>query len=599
MAGRARRHGQQYPGAVALALLLGVLPAGPAGAQFGPLTHDGYLEYQYRLNRNEGGPGSDTQFGTWRAHASTWVWQPYILRLDGTIGLTRSTDATSDRRQQSNFVTGSLFAHAFPRSHFPFRAWFEARDTRIEGGLFDRDSVTQTWGFIQQYSARRGGRISIDYRNTDSDELFEDGIRAPRQFSSSAWQINASKSLGRNDIRFLTTIRDLSRRELMQFEDRNTLSLRHRFRTSPRFFIEDTTFFSDERVALDSRDTARRFLQFNGMSTWRPDTRRPLMVVARALAQGADAGPVGFERGSTNLSFTGSMNYQLTSHVTLSGNAGLQSMDADDAGREDRSFQRLRALYRSYSIPLGSLEYNWGVSAEAGNRRETNGTDETIQDISGTLNHNLSRVVTLGGGSQLQLSVSQQVAAVRDSQERREQSLVHGLFVTLNRQRGRTSNYLRLSASDRRLFGDKDDVFQLVTLQASSRMQVNRYRSLNGGITLQYNKSSGTMWNDLALDNSSFTYSANLSYVERDLFKVTRLNFLSELRLLSSNFRSNDILDQGIEGDPDRDDKSWRNRLDYRVGLLEFQLLAEVREINNTWMSQVFLSIRRRYGAVR
>jgi hypothetical protein len=160
------------------------------------------------------------------------------------------------------------------------------------------------------------------------------------------------------------------------------------------------------------------------------------------------------------------------------------------------------------------------------------------------------------------------------------------------------SNYLRLSASDRRANGDRDGTFQLVTLQGSVRMQVSRKRSWNGGITLQYNSNSTTMWDEEERDDSSYTYSANLSYMEFDLFKVRRLNFLSELRLLSSDFRSDDLLDQGIGVDPDRDDKSWRNRLDYRVGRLELQLLADVREINNRWMSQVFFTVRRYYGAI-
>ena len=106
------------------------------------------------------------------------------------------------------------------------------------------------------------------------------------------------------------------------------------------------------------------------------------------------------------------------------------------------------------------------------------------------------------------------------------------------------------------------------------------------------------MLNEEERDDTAFTYSVNLSYVERDLFKVPRLNFLSELRLLSSDFRSNDILDQGIGVDPDRDDKSWRNRLDYRVGRLELQLLADVRDINNRWMSQIFFTVRRYYGEI-
>jgi hypothetical protein len=572
--------------------------SGPATAQLGPIQHDGFLEYQFRLNRSEDGPGFNTNLATWRAHASTFVWQPYILQLDGSLGLTRGRDANSDNSQKSSFVTGGIFANLFPRSHFPFRTFFEARDSRVDGGVFDRDRVTRTWGFLQQYSPNRGGRLSIDFRQADTDELYEDGLRAPRQFVSNIWQVNGSKSLGRNEFRLLTTFRDISRTEQMQSEKRNTLNLRHRFRTSPRFFIEDTTFFSDERIALDGNDTHRRFLQFNGMSTWRPQTQRPLLVIGRVLAHGIDAGPSGFESGSTNFILTGSANYQFTPQVTIAGNVGASTMDPDDLPDESSVFQRLRGIYRADSFDLGRMQYTWGGALEVGNRRQrTNGKD-SVQDVAGNFNHSLSRNVTLTGGKQLQVSFSQQAAAIRDTDDLREQSLVHSIFLTLNRQNGRASSYLRLSASDRRGFGDKDDVFQLVTLQGSSRMQVSRNRSCNGGVTLQYNNRSAEMWDEEKRDDSSFTYSVNLSYIERDLFKVPNLNFFSEMRLLSSDFRSSDILDQGIGVDPDRDDKSWRNRLDYRIGRLELQLLADVREINNRWASQVFFSVRRYYGSI-
>jgi hypothetical protein len=384
----------------------------------------------------------------------------------------------------------------------------------------------------------------------------------------------------------------------MQFEDRNTISLRHRFRTSPRFFVEDTTFFSDEQIALDGRDTVRRFLQFNGMSTWRPKTRRSLLVIGRAIARGTDSGPVGLEKSSSNAVLTGSVNYQLTPRVTIAGNAGATVSDTEEMPDESTVYQRLRGTYRSDAIGLGSMQYSWDGSVEVGNRRERNGGDDTTQDIGGTIGHGLSQSMAWPSGRQLQVSFSQQLAALADTQDRRAQSLVNSVFLTLSRQNGRVSNYARLSASDRRAFGDKEDSFQLVTLQLSTRMQVNRRRSLNGGLTLQYNTNSMKLLNSDEQENSSSTYSANLTYIERDLFKVPRLNFLSELRLLSSDFRSNDILDQGIETDPDRDDKSWRNRLDYRVGKLELQLLADVREINNSWMSQVLFTVRRYYGAM-
>jgi len=99
------------------------------------------------------------------------------------------------------------------------------------------------------------------------------------------------------------------------------------------------------------------------------------------------------------------------------------------------------------------------------------------------------------------------------------------------------------------------------------------------------------------MDNSAFTYGVDLTYRERDLFNVERLNFLSELRLLSRQLRSDDIFDREIGTETERSDQVWRNELDYTVGKLELRLLADVREIDNRWMSQVFFRVRRYYGA--
>jgi hypothetical protein len=127
-------------------------------------------------------------------------------------------------------------------------------------------------------------------------------------------------------------------------------------------------------------------------------------------------------------------------------------------------------------------------------------------------------------------------------------------------------------------------------------MQISRKRAWNGSVTVQYSNSSATMSPDEEMDNSALTYSVDLRYTERDLFSVDRLNFLSELRLLSSNFRSNDILDEGIAPDRDRDDSNWRNELNYRIGLLEFRLFTDMRKAESRWTSQIYFQVRRYYG---
>ena len=585
--------------AVALAILVfaGALPVSPARAQLGPIQHTGYLEYVYRLNRSEDMQSNQTNLATWRARASTFVWRPYILQLDGSLGLTQNDNSTSKQGSRGTLVTGSLGASLFGRSRFPFRAFYEARDNRVDGDVFDQDRTTRNWGFIQTYSARRGGRIALDYRVSDNEAVHVDGITTARKFGSRTWQLRGTKFVGRNNFDLLTSIRNLSRDDVMQSEKRKLFNLRHRFRTSPRFYIEDTTFFSDERIALDSMDTHRRFMQFNGVTNWRPQTRRPLYVIGRATVQGVDSGQVGFEKGSTSFVLTGAANYQFTPNVTISGNVGLTTMDPEGQSDESSVFQRVRSAYRADPIDVGAMEYLWGSSLEAGNRRQRNHGNDTVQNVVGVFNHGVSKTTFLSRGSQLQFSVSQQAAARVDTEDRRDQSLVHSAFVTWSKQKGRSSSYLRLSASDRRTYGDREDVFQLFTFQASSQMRFTRNRSLNGGFSVQYNNSEADMTMDDEMDNSAFTYSVDLTYRERDLFNVERLNFLSELRLLSRELRRDDIFDEEIGVDAERSDQVWRNELDYTVGKLELRLLADVREIDNRWMSQIFFRVRRYYGA--
>ena len=463
--------------------------------------------------------------------------------------------------------------------------------------MIDQDLVFQNWGFIQTYSARRGGRIALDYRASDSEDVHVDGITTTRQFGSRTWQLHGTKYIGPNNFNLLTSIRKLSRDDVMQSERRELFNLRHRFRASPRFYIEDTTFFSDERITLDSMDTSRRFLQFNGVSSWRPQMRRPLLVLGRVIAQGVDSGPNGFEHGSKSFVMTGSANYQFTPQITISGNVGVTTMDPDGQSDESSVFQRLRTTYRADPIDVGAIQYFWGSSLEAGNRRHRNHGDDTVQNVAGVFDHGVSKTTFLSRGSQIQFSFSQQFAARADTDDRRDQSLVHSAFVTWSKQKGRSSSYLRLSASDRRTYGEREDLFQLLTFQASSQMRITRNRSLNGGFSVQYNNAISDMSLEDDMDNSALTYSVDLTYRERDLFSVERLNFLSELRLLSRELRTDDLFDQDIGVDTERSDQVWRNELDYTVGKLELRLLADVREIDNRWMSQVFFRVRRYYGA--
>ena len=83
---------------------------GVALADMAPIDHDGYLEYQFRISRNDDGVGSDQHLATWRTRASTFVWRPYILQLDGSLGLTQTDNSNSQQGSKGTIITGGLAA---------------------------------------------------------------------------------------------------------------------------------------------------------------------------------------------------------------------------------------------------------------------------------------------------------------------------------------------------------------------------------------------------------------------------------------------------------------------------------------------------------
>jgi hypothetical protein len=375
-------------------------------------------------------------------------------------------------------------------------------------------------------------------------------------------------------------------------------TLRHRFRSGSRLFLEDTTFFSSEEIDFDGLVRQRRFLQFNGVSTWRPVSGKPLLVVARGLLQGTDADTLGIEQDTTNMALTATVTYQYSDRIYLAANAGVSSADSSETDDHSSVFQQARADYRSSNIDLGAGQYRWGGTAEIGNRtgrRNGNGENGT-QDLSLSFYHNLSRRYELSSARDLEFNVAQKLTGAFDTDDRNQQIVVHTVYATLSRQLAGRRSFMRLSATDRRNFGDHRDTFQIVNLQASQSVQADRYRNWTGSLTMQYGRTARSNGDVNGTDDRSISYSADLTYRQTDLFGVSNLDLHSELRLLSTEFASGDPFDDILDRDLTRTDTGWRNRLNYRIGLLQFRLEANMRKIDSMWNGSVFLSVRRYYG---
>lgn len=87
-----------------------------------------------------------------------------------------------------------------------------------------------------------------------------------------------------------------------------------------------------------------------------------------------------------------------------------------------------------------------------------------------------------------------------------------------------------------------------------------------------------------------------MSYRHTDLWNVKNLLYTSDLRWLSDDLRSDDPFDPDFDIDRERWSSSWRNRLDYRIGLLHLRADANLRDVDGTWSASVYLTIRRYFG---
>jgi hypothetical protein len=87
-----------------------------------------------------------------------------------------------------------------------------------------------------------------------------------------------------------------------------------------------------------------------------------------------------------------------------------------------------------------------------------------------------------------------------------------------------------------------------------------------------------------------------MNYRHTDFLDVNNLTFTSDMRWLSEDFRTEDPLDPDFDLETESLNSSWRNRLEYRIGLLQMRADLDLREVNDMWSLSALLTIRRYFG---
>lgn len=583
------RHG--WPVGAALALLFGT----PVLAQMGPVETRGYVEYRYNISAGSESETSDAHGAAIRTDVSTYFWRPWILNARGSLLISEYASEQQGGLAKSSLLQGGLWLNAFSSSKFPLTLYYEDMDADYDSQPYRRMARTRSYGVRQQLMTDDYGVYAFEWRKGNTDAIYADGFSLPTRNDNEKIEFGARKSFGRHNFSLrsqkLTVDGDAPR--LGTDSLRHTL--RHSLNAGIRFDIQNTYFVTDEEIDGEFVQSDRLYEQLYSIATWRPNTERRMLVTGRGLFQQSESADQFNGSSRTSAALSGTASYELTERVSLTGSLGYSQVRNGISA--DAYYQELGLSYTSMDHEFWGGEYRYSGRTSFANRTgEAMLGMQEIQDLRFDVGHSFGRNFETGGGRRVDLRATQRLATRHDTIGRETNILRTSLYATTGSYTGPSSRYLRFMLTDQHTFGDEGRVFQLADLQYSQQITVSRDAGWDVNASMQYGRRSQTKPLQLSDESSSLSYSVSVAYRHSNLFDVMQLNYTSDFRFQSEDFESEDPFDPDFNIDRQRFDAAWRNRLDYRIGLLYLQADADLNEIDGHWFAAFRLNVRRFFG---
>lgn len=564
---------------------LGLVALAWQGTAAAQLHLNGYLEYQARSERREGGTENANQIGTLRLDGWSYLGTPWLGDLSGGLGLSLSRTHEGDLGQSGREVTGAARLRLLPRTKLPFEAFVEKRDSRIDGELVGPSYVQTQYGFKQSYLPSATTRLTLNAMHTTQDtQANRQGTPAARSTSDFAG-LALTKAFGEHQIDARSELSEVSR-DTPEQRSRTTLNLlRHRYSAGSDFSLDTLATAVSSSMREATEESGAEQVQWNSNLFWRPDTERPSFVTASLLALQVDPTKDSRQSQTTTLAASGNYSYQLRPSLSLRSSASMTENKAQDT-ENTVTLVRAGATYAPPEIALRRYVYRYAAGAEVG--RTTDDLNGSSQSVSVNLNHGLGQTRPLWRGNSA-FNLNQQLASIYDTRRDLENTLAHSLTLDWNRNEDNTSVYARLLASDTRRIDGQDYTFDLINAQASGVYQASRYTVWSANLTYQLSRSTSDGTSSPWLTSAS----GYLNYQRDRLFGVRLLRFTSELRALTDDLAvvstDSTTLDR-------RETLSWTNRLDYIVGRTQTSLRAALSEVDGRRYTVVQFLLRRYFG---
>jgi len=572
-----------------------------------PIDWSGRIGLLLRTSHPDNGDDTFQQAYTGEVIGQSIVWEPWFGNWRGRLAASKSlTDSTTD--QDSTILSGDGQLNLFPQSRFPFQAFFDVQDTRVDLNDDERrgnETRFVRYGMRQLYQSPAGDIYNATLLRDQREDLIT-GRRdsSNRAILSGLLQRGAHRINGSflaNGTR--TSVGEDERSELPGFVGDSDqldwqLDVSDTFSPSSRFSIltTGTVGYSDADTSTDSTETRRA--RITSQVLWRAaeiPVRVRSEVSAGARRTEAEVGEDTADdevRGTVNLTYLPTPRWRLG----LEGGGNIRGGDVE----ETTTFQGASVDYSSLAIPFLGFDYTYGAGVAA--RNQTNSRTTSEQVYLANLLHDLNRrwLFSWGVPVAIGLNLGQEVRGEDSTLLGNLGTLVHRLSLNLSSQ----ASSAQLLVRDSRNTGRNDLVLQTLSLNGVHTHRLSRFSDFAANYSVNVTRQSGSAVlreeddqepsdDDLDDVRRGEATSLELTYRHSRVFRVRNLWFQSRLRLSADSLLISDV----AGSDEDNGELFWENRVDYFIGKLEvrFRTALIERAGSNGGNKLAVLSVSRRF----
>lgn len=583
---------------------------GALGWEIPPIRWGGSLGYSLQVNKSNTGSSTNSQGVFGNLSAASYIYAPWFARVSGRLGITSNSatssggpeGANSESSRSANVVGGGE-VNMFSSSRYPFRAYFDRTDSRTSGYLTSTSYVANRFGLNQNFRAEdgmSGGSVTLDRSSISATDGRKDDVTA----------MSGSYSLQSGVLQHYLNGRYSQSERSGGGESARLIGMNssHTANLSDTLTLGATANYSDSEIQSanigGTGATSRgRYAQLYGYGTWMPDFEDiedlPLTLSGGVRYSGQDSQFGGESFKAHSLGANLSALYRYSTNLSFSANGAVNSLV--QAKGESQLLTQLGTGLTYVGSPLnfGNFSYNWNAGANA-NWQSAVATTPATTVLNGQLGHTLSRMFILKSGQTLSFNASQSFNAVNSALLGTSQTLSNSISANLGLATGeRFTGTLSTALSDVRTTGYLEQQYRILNIGLYGQGQISQVSSANINMAFSWSDQSyqtvdgfGQQQNQKA---QRMSLNGSAAYTNGRFAGVRGLRynaiFAADTRLRDERLYGN------VNGELDRSRFSLTNRLEYRIGLLDFRLSLVNNEVGGKKNALLFFQMSRQIGA--